>query len=136
LNWEYVKRELELLKLVEFEQNLTKLVKAVFAEQSNELEEELAEMLEYMLDSGTYGRVETYVQNKIKKMTAEKGTSVRMGKLLYFKDRIFPNKKWWEENYPICKGRYYLIPFCWVYRMIVKTCTNGSKAIREIKAAL
>ncbi|MBQ9142308.1 MAG: nucleotidyltransferase family protein, partial [Lachnospiraceae bacterium] len=101
LDRKYVKQELIKLGLEGFEHRVTALTKAVFTEQGSVLEQENAEMLDYMLHAGTYGTVENFVQNKIKKLTEEKEICSSVGKLLYIKERIFPNKTWWNENYPI-----------------------------------
>lgn len=138
LDWQYIQREMKKLEIWEFEEDLRRLATTLFSEpaypdESKFTEKELS-MLLYVQSSGTYGVVSNNVENRIKKIKAEgKGKNY---KLTYIFNRINPDKKWWEANFPFCARHPWAKPFCNIFRFVRGITKRRKKFFAELKALL
>ncbi len=109
LDWNYLEAELAKLNLVEYEQRRRILAKKLFLHEI--LTEEEQKMLNYYVDSNTYGILEHKVENNLKKIG--KGSKA---KYLFY--RFFlpmeQVKNYWNFFY----RHKWLLPVLWIYRPI------------------
>jgi hypothetical protein len=126
LDWDYINSELGKLNIIEFEASVRALAKKVFSTECGNLRENKGfvnendvEELKYYISSGTYGTKEHEVNNKLKNITGTE-EKTKTGKVKYILRRLFPDKFYYEENYPFLYKTKIFIPFFVVYRMIFR----------------
>ena len=138
LNMEYVSAETEKLGIREFEETNRTLSLKLFAreileeQQKMQLTAEEAELFENILYSGTYGTQENAVRNRMKKVTGEQGKVTGRMRLRYYLSRLFPKQELLYPWYPPAKYKV-LIPFVWVYRILVIAVARRKKVFGEIR---
>ena len=76
-----------------------------------------------MVDSGTYGNIETNVKNNMKKKT----------KTQYILSRIFPPLSFYKSTYPIAYYSIIGIPFVFLYRLVRGVTVSRSHTKKELK---
>lgn len=114
LDWDYIKNELSLLEINEFEQESREICLKIFSPSGySDLSEHEREMLEYYLFSGTYGTMQNLVNNKMEKFREETGS---MSKFRYVWSRIFPPLECYRLYYPFFYRHKLLLPIGWTYR--------------------
>lgn len=116
LDFAYIEKECEVLKIAEFEKRSRNLCMKIF---ENPLEQNLSEaekeMLAYYLSSGVYGTVEHHTENRMKKFEEKSGSK---SKLRYMWSRIIPDMEFIKKYFPFFYKHKILLPFCWIYRII------------------
>lgn len=110
LDWKYIIRELEKLKISEFEVQIRNTAQKAFLLDS-ELTEKEREMVEFMLFSGTYGTQTNVIKSRIRKMNVK-------NRKLYLLKRLFPDIEFYRTYYPTAANYPILIPFAWCHRII------------------
>lgn len=130
MDWSYISAECEKLGTYDFEQQSRNLSQKVFGNSSAELSDEDKLMLEYYLNSGTYGTIEQDTQRKIEKFQRQTGSTSR---LKYIWHRIFPPMYIYEAFYPFFYRHKFLLPVGWAYRLIKGVITCSKKVRSEIK---
>lgn len=128
LNQNYLKQELEKMKLWELKENCEKLAEVWFGDR--EADETLYEMTEYIVQSGTYGVEKTAVLHRVDKELKDKDNS----KFRYYVFRMFPPYEKMKWKYNILKKQPYLLPVFWIWRLI-SGFADKSK-IRRLKIEL
>lgn len=135
-NWDYIRSELETLKIVEFEEQTRKLVYKLFGSNKlcnlKELTEQEQKMFFYYCDSGTYGTKQNRVRNKMKELQKDEKTISAGTKRKYYLFRLFPGKEWCKQFYPFFYQHPLLIPVLWVFRLIRGILFRRKKIIEEI----
>ncbi len=104
----YLERELGSLRLLDFHVMLERLARVWFGGEP--MPEDLREISDYILGSGTYGIA---VQRAVNDTAA-----VRGGKLGYLFFRAFPPYHWMAEKHPSLRRMPLLLPFFWVWRLV------------------
>lgn len=132
LDFEYIEVECDKAGIKEFEKLAREASLKLFdsgdtAEYSNAE----TEFIEYCLDSGTYGNLQNYVSNTIRK-NGDKNNG--LGKFRYFLIRAFPPKSTMYMVFPKVKKYKILLPFAYPYRLIRSLVTNRNRVSAEIKA--
>ncbi len=84
------------------------------------------EMKQFVLHAGTYGTMKEQVQQDIQ----------RKGKAGYVFCQIFPTMEMMKSNFPILKKAPVLLPFVWLYRLLVKPIANHKKTKSKIKTLI
>lgn len=110
LDWNYIIRELEKLKISEFEMQIRETAQKAFLPDS-ELSETEQEILSFMLFSGTYGTQTNVIKSRIRKMNVKNRKS-------YLLKRLFPDIEFYRTYYPTAAKYPFLIPFAWCHRII------------------
>lgn len=131
LDWEYIQRELTKLGAWDFECWCRRMSKVLFEEPELNPEillEDLA-VLDAFFASGTFGTEEQLLKKAMEANAGEKG-----GKAGYFLQRLFPSPKMLGIMYPIVKGRPWLVPFVWVYRLVKSLFKRPGRVLRELKS--
>ena len=137
LNREYLQKELEILKLVAFEEQLRSAATHAFAEVIS-LTEEDRKVIGYMMGSGTYGNLGNSVNNKLTRLK-EDGSDNKKAKRRYMLGRIWVNAETMKAYFPFFYKHKFLRIFLPFYRlgrgMIVhpKRLLNEYKSVRKYK---
>lgn len=116
INLEYIYDELRSLELMDFHEKIDHLGQAAFGGSGN-MNCEDESLMYYMLGCGTYGNVCQNVRNKMKKLAAENGKSIKKIKRKYIFERLFPSEEWCKNYMPFFCGRRYLLPLAVPYRL-------------------
>lgn len=127
LNQNYLKQELEKMKLWELKENCEKLAEVWFGD--GEANEALYEMSEYIVQSGTYGTMHGDVAFFVEKGVRESGES----RALYVLKRLFPSRKQMQRKYRILKKYSFFLPFCWILRIIICIVNTGKRTRLKIE---
>ncbi len=129
LDWDYVRRELDKLGTGDFEAWCRRMSKALFGEPALKpeiLPEDLA-VLDAFFAAGTFGTEEQLLKKAMAANAGEKG-----GRAGYFLRRMFPSQEMLGVMYPVVKGRKWLVPFVWVYRLVKSLVRRPGRVFREI----
>lgn len=131
LNWDYIRQELEKVDAVDFEDWCRRISKLLFGDPNTEPEIAEADLkvLDAFFASGTFG---TEAQLLRKAMEANTGKTGGRGG--YFLRRMFPSQELLSVMYPVVKGRKWLVPFVWVYRLIKSLLRRPGRVLRELKS--
>lgn len=146
MNWAYILEQCRILGTDRYEEQMRILAKKVFAKELLEvsageftgtllrkLTKEEKQLLEYLLNSGTYGTMENRVNNQVKTYEAQ---GKRNAKFLYFRKRLFPEMEFYKEHYPFVFRHKWLIPGFVVYRLGRGLILRGKFIVAEVRALL
>lgn len=126
LDWEWVRQELEKLRLTEFANIVLHMVQASFGVESpiplTAVEEEtMRSFLEFTMAGGVFGRAERDSgAESLQWHSRGKETVSRTGTVL---QRLFPSAKTIENRYTYLQGKPWLLPAAWVHRLIKTRAT-------------
>ncbi len=134
LDMDYVAAEMEKLGIREFEERNRSLSFHIFADGAalESLPEKEAELLAFVQKSGTYGSMENSIRNRMKKITGKEGDVTAGMKLKYYCSRLFPKQELLYPWYPPAKYKV-LIPFVWIYRLLVIAVVRRKRVLGEIR---
>ncbi len=117
----YLNQEYKKLNIQSFVDSILSLIDHLFL--GKELSKEEKDILLSMVDSGTYGNIETNVKNNMKKKT----------KAQYILSRIFPPLSFYKSTYPIAYYSIIGIPFVFLYRLIRGVTVARSHTKKELE---
>ena len=111
LDKEYICEELKKCGILEFTKHMEKLTAIWLKNEKGSMF--YADLFQYMLDSGIYGKDENGIWSKFseKKMKDKKATPRQLKRWYYF-----PSISYMSELYPWLAGRSYLLPIAWGIR--------------------
>lgn len=133
LNWNYINTELKRLGIAEFEATLRALsLKLLSYPQKLTLTIAENDMLSYIVSSGTYGLRENYIKNDLRSQFGEQALT-KKNKLKYFLKRIFISKDAIKSKYPIIKKHPFLLPFGYLYRIVIDGASDFKRIFNEIR---
>ena len=131
LDRDYIRKELEVMGIAEFEEINRKLAEhlfSVYGEPKTELSDEDRKTLDRMLSSGTYGTV----NNRIKGILERKGKRP-FARARYVFRRIFLSGKSIRACYPVFAKYPILLPLLPFWRIIQALTTKRKAMIAELK---
>lgn len=131
MDWKYIAAELEKLELTEFEKKLKTL--AYHAFEKGELDEQDEDILFYMLGCGTYGNLQTRINNSLDKLREESVGSTRGYKLRYWRERLFWNREKCKNVFPFFYKHHWLIVLLPFYRVIRGLFRHPGQLFDEFK---
>lgn len=132
LNWDYISAEMQKLEIDDYEKECRELAMKVFSgDNADNLSEKEREMLEYFLFSGTYGNVKNLVQNRMKKINEESGST---SSFKYWKNRVFPPMEFYKAYLPFFYRHKWLLPVGWLYRTVRAVTFRRNKLHSEMSA--
>lgn len=111
LDWDYINRETEKLKINDYEKMNRSLALNLFSDKT--LTEQNKEMLNYLLYSGAYGTLENRVSNKVK----EFGGGF-LGKIKYILNRTLLPMDVVEHAFPVFYKYKIMLPILPLYRLL------------------
>lgn len=131
LNWDYIHKELQTLRIAEFEAQTRLLAEKLFgnAEQWVLAAEEQA-VLTYLMGAGTYGTTENRVDRQLEALQQGDGPVTAWTKIRYTWRRLFPDREFMKLYSSFCRKHPWSIPFMRIYRLI-KAAAVRRKAIRQ-----
>lgn len=119
----FISAEAEKMELSHFEEQNRRLALSLFGEAS--LLEEDADMLDYVLCSGTYGTKSNLIRNQLR----------RKGRMAYLFSKAFLPYRNMSGLFPILKRLPFLLPVFWIVRIIAALITKPAKVMRQLKGA-
>lgn len=131
MDWDYIQRELTRLGARDFESWCRRISRVLFGQPNLSpeiLPEDLA-VLDAFFASGTFGTEEQLLRKAMEANTGRKGS-----KAGYFLRRLFPSPEMLGIMYPVVKGRPWLVPFVWVYRLVISLIKRPGRVLRELKS--
>lgn len=78
---------------------------------------------QYILSSGTYGTFENFSALRIEKS----------GKAGYALKLLFPTFTHMKQHYPVLKKAPFLLPFCWLFRLVTKPFINRRQNVEKLR---
>ncbi|MDO4743147.1 MAG: nucleotidyltransferase family protein [bacterium] len=112
LDFDYIKRELDILKLTKFEAQIRKVVRTWFCDEPCDLEVKKIE--EFVFSNGIYGNSVSAGTARI--ASVSKGNDGLFVKMLFVLKSTFPGRLHMQENFKILKKAPVLIPVFWIVR--------------------
>ncbi len=113
LNEKYVRRELRKLRLLEFYENIRRLLQLWFGDGAED--EILAMMTDFIFNSGSWGKWESHVLSAEFRNRKIAG-SARGGRMRSLFRLLFPAARDMANRYPILKRLPWLLPVMWPVR--------------------
>ena len=114
LDWFYIQKVLEGLKLVNFEAAIKALSMKCFGEDIFDLNEDEEKLLRFFCENGMFGDSKS---TKTISVVTEGEESYTKGKMRTFLRIIFQPAKVLKDKYPILEKHPFLVPFIWVVRI-------------------
>ena len=111
----YIRRELEKLRLLEFYENLRRLLAAWF--EGGPWDDKLELMTDFIFDSGSWGKWESHVLSAELKNRRTAG-SARGGKLRSLRLTLFPAGPDMAKRYTVLERFPWLLPVMWPIRWL------------------
>ena len=129
MDMDYLAAELKKLELVEFEESIRELARAVFSGQP--LTDAWQTELNYYIRSGTFGNYQQhrqlYLQNRLN------GDDSKQSKRRYLIKRIFISDDDLKAHYPFIHRHKILYPLLLIYRPVKGVFTRPREILREYK---
>ena len=114
LDMNYIRSELKSFGMEGFLDTTLKLDRFFF--DGEKPDDELIEIAEFVFNNSTFGNAENRLVLDYDKQNGEKRTL--WGNIKYFMDRWGLNYSQMKERYKVLKYLPFLLPFCWIYRLI------------------
>ena len=127
LDWELIRTELEKLKLLEFWDNVEKLITVWFDDASED--EMAAFMTEYIFASGNWGLSEEHFLSGL--LRKEQKHPTGSSKLGFVMSSLFPSVAQLKRKYTVLDKAPWLLPAVWVYRPIYKVLFERKDVERQ-----
>lgn len=138
LDWGYVEQELEKLEVARWERQLRRISFAVFDREKpfslEALSPEDREFFVYLAGSGTYGNAVQQLNNQINGVGNVQKKTTAWGKLRYLWKRLFPPMEIVQKNHPFFYRHRLLLPFLWLYRLVIRAPKAFGKFWRELRS--
>lgn len=132
LDFDYIRRELEILKIEKFERKCRELSLKLFGFQP--LSGEETELLSNFLDSSLYGSIAQREYNSLtRSFNGKDSKGVKAGYLL---KRFFISGKALEKKYPFFARHKLLLPALYVYRPVKGVFTAPRRIAGEVKRVI
>jgi glutathione peroxidase len=132
LDFDYIRRELEKLKIEKFERKCRELSLKLFGFQP--LSGEECELLPEFLYSSLYGSVAQGEYNGLTRSLDGKDT--KGAKTKYLLDRTFISGKALEKQYPFFARHKLLLPALYIYRPVKGIIKRPKYILREVKKVI
>lgn len=137
----YIKRQLEKLGILEFEQEMRELSEKIFANperlERSSLSERQKELLEYHLFSSVYGTQTQYYKNKLHQFNQSEKEISGKTKLYYIWTRLFLSRKqmkiWCRINAPVFIKHPWMMPLAPIWRFFWNGKSGFYRWLRELK---
>lgn len=127
LDREYLEEWMKRLGLQEFQRTAEMLAEYWFGRTKVKLGKAAPDMERKVFFSGTYG-------SKLSEVLwqAEEYRTKKYGAAHYIFSRVFMNRKAMAADYPCLKRRPFLLPLCWIHRLVKTVLTNYRTISYEI----
>lgn len=129
MDWDYVNQMLQKMNYVDFEKMCRELAQAWFG--NGTMKESLKGPAEYIINSGAFGTFEQYQKWSFEQYRKQQGIKTKKG--LFFR-RMFMERDRMENIYPSLKKHGWILPFCWVHRIIKSLLFRRDRVKMELKS--
>lgn len=129
MDWDYVNQMLQKMNYVDFEKMCRELAQAWFG--NGTMKEGLKEPAEYIINSGAFGTFEQYQKWSFEQYRKQQGIKTKKG--LFFR-RMFMERDRMENIYPSLKKHGWILPFCWLHRIIKSLLFRRDRVKMELKS--
>ncbi len=116
MNDEYIRQEAQRLDIQPMREKIEQLTELCFSEECTEADPEVKKMEELCILAGTYGDKLTLNLIMMQRMQQEKQGRFWRGK--YLLKRLFPTKEILYSRCPQARGKPWLLPFVWLWRLV------------------
>ena len=117
LDEDYIRAELEKLRLLEFYENILQLIAVWFADAPEDPKSDF--ITEYIFDIGSWGKMKTHtVSMGVRDRCQPKGS--KNSKLSYLRRVAFPKAEDLRNKYKVLKKTPWMLPLVWAYRSFYK----------------
>ncbi|MBQ7230956.1 MAG: nucleotidyltransferase family protein [Oscillospiraceae bacterium] len=123
-----IRRELRKLRLLEFYENIRRLLELWFGNGTEDAK--LAMMTDFIFDSGNWGSRESHVLAAEMKNRAAAG-SARGGRLRSVWQLLFPGTRNMAARYPVLEKAPWLLPVMWPVRWVDAALFRRDRVIRK-----
>ena len=113
----YIRRELKKLQLLEFYDNILRLIDVWFSD--GQTDAKMDYMTEFVFASGSWGQMESRTLSRAVRDSKHSLLGFS-GKLLYLWQTMFPGVELLREKYTILKKAPWMLPLVWIYRPFYK----------------
>jgi hypothetical protein len=127
LDMAYMRSELKKLRLLEFFENVRRLLESWF--DDGEADEKLDVMTDFVFDSGSWGKWESHILSAEVRNRKTAG-SAQGGRLRSLRLLLFPEARNMAERYPVLDRFPWLLPVLWPVRW-VETLLLRPNRVRE-----
>lgn len=128
MDWNYINSLLPKMNYVDFEKMCRELAEGWFGD--GEISDELEQSAEYIINSGAFGTFEQYQQWRFEQYRKQ---GIKTKKGLFFR-RMFMERERMENIYPSLKKHGWLLPLCWIHRLIKTVLFRRNKIKMELKS--
>lgn len=128
MNWKYISEEISKLELSEFEQQIRTTAFSFFTQKS-ELTADGKKMIQFMINSGTYGSLDNWIDAQAECLKAN-------NRMQYLFRRLFPTMDWWHQYHPETEKSPVLIVPLFFYRIGRMVFIGRKRTIKEINVIL
>lgn len=128
LDWDYINGLLPKMNYVNFEKMCRELAEGWFG--AGELNDELEQCAEYIINSGAFGTFEQYQKWRFEQYRHQ---GIKTKKGLFFR-RMFMERERMENIYPSLKKHRWLLPFCWIHRLVKTILFRRNRIKVELKS--
>ncbi|MDQ2087368.1 nucleotidyltransferase family protein [Herbivorax sp. ANBcel31] len=135
MDWNYIKCELEKIKLDEFEENIRGLSQFWFeSEKCNEEDNELYDLMgDYILSSGVYGTIKNGALAGMSREFEDKRSVKRLKHFHGFK-MLFPNLNGMKKRFEILNKFPFLLPVFWIYRLVRGFLFRRERSFKKVES--
>ena len=98
------------------------------------LEEDERRLLGFMVESGVYGTTDHFIEKRLREVDQDEGPLTLWVKIKFFFRWVFPPVKRMDAAVPFTKGRPWLLPIGYIYRMLRAAFARREKIGRELAA--
>ena len=131
----YIERELTALDILADELAMRRLAEHIFsAEAMPALSDDERELLQFMLNAGSYGSYEQKIASRIGGISAGSGKAKTSDKLKYLWNRVFLKPELYRYSHPFFYKHKIARPILPFYRAVLGVTTQRSKAKNELNA--
>ena len=118
----YIRAGLESLQILEFYDNIRRLIDVWFG--GSEWDEKTELISRFIFASGSFGQDEVRLMSRTVRDT-RKGEKNRNGRLVYLRETLLPDVATLEGKYRVLKKAPWMLPAVWVYRPFYKVFAEG-----------
>lgn len=137
LDWEYIEKELESAKILDFSGRLRDLAFIWFSGQDEryarqyDAEADLYEAMElYILTRGAEGwEASSKLTELVREASDIQTRQRRQERLRRFRGFLFPDRRYMENIFPILEDAPFMMPLCWAWRSLILTLLPIKKKI-------
>lgn len=133
LDWAYIGQECARLRMENFEKNCRSLAHKLFGGDAEPLSKEEWELLQFSLESDTYGTEDGGIRQSLKSIQGCDGAVAGWTKIKYLLKRLFPDLKWMQQKSKMVRKHPWTLPLAWGIRLCRGVFLKGGHTAAELR---